>query len=88
MEITKFIYHLHIVLSSDPHGIRHDVINLFQDSKHDAKVTCSTLADALLITPLPEDLMLHTLIPSFLPPSPKALNLKLLELVCITNTLA
>ncbi|KAK4300523.1 hypothetical protein Pmani_027272 [Petrolisthes manimaculis] len=70
-------------LSADPHGIRQDVISLFQDSKQAAKATSSTLADALLITPLPEDLMLHTLIPSFLPPSPKALNLKSLELVLL-----
>lgn len=71
-----------MLLTADSHGMRNDVISLLQECDRASTVNYpSSLIEALRTTPLPEDLMLHTLIATYLPGTNKSLNLKGVELV-------
>lgn len=71
-------------LKNNSLGMRIDVIGLLQECDGTLTVSHpSTLVEALQATPLPEDLMLHTLIATYLPGSHKSLNLKGVELVLL-----
>lgn len=70
-------------LKSNSNIVRHDVIKLVQESVSGSTDSQSPMLEALCKTPLPEDLMLHTLISSYLSASHKSLNLKASELVLL-----
>ncbi|KAG7159782.1 SMG5-like 2 [Homarus americanus] len=71
-------------LKNNSHGVRNDVIGLLQDSAGVSEgITRRRMVDALQTTPLPEDLMLHTLISTYLPGTHKSLNFKTMELVLL-----
>ncbi|XP_069942239.1 nonsense-mediated mRNA decay factor SMG5-like [Cherax quadricarinatus] len=71
-------------LKNNSHGVRNDVIGLLQECAGTAgENSHNALLDALRITPLPEDFMLHTLISTYLPGTSKSLNLKSMELVLL-----
>lgn len=71
-------------LKNNSVGVRSDVILILQESEQSLEQSPhSKLVEALKITPLPEDLMLHTLIPTYISGTHKALNLKTMELVLL-----
>lgn len=71
-------------LKNNSQGVRNEVIDILQECPGAAKESSrKILVDALQITPLPEDFMLHTLISTYLPGTRKSLNLKAMELVLL-----
>lgn len=64
--------------------MRNEVVAIVQESeKPPADHPCSKQIDSLKTTPLPEDLMLNTLIPTYLSGIQKSLNFKIMELVSL-----
>lgn len=65
-------------------GVRNEVVAIVQESeKPPADRPCNKQVDSLKTTPLPEDLMLNTLIPTYLSGIQKSLNFKTMELVLL-----
>lgn len=72
------------VHSPDSVGVRNEVVAIVQESeKPPADRPCNKQVDSLKTTPLPEDLMLNTLIPTYLSGIQKSLNFKTMELVSL-----
>lgn len=64
-------------------GVRSEVIELVQHTAEGKAVCSDVMVESMLTTPLPEDLMLHTLIPSYHASTHQSLNLKTIELVLL-----
>lgn len=70
-------------LKNNSVGVRNDVISVFQEKDQSVESPQNKLEEALQKTPLPEDLMLHTLIPTFMSGTHKSLNLKTMEMILL-----